>query len=141
MGVQCPYCRSRKTKVVYQQQEEDGSIFKRYQCEKCGKVFLVLESAWVDKDGKKKVKRIKMKALKLPIEVKLPDGRKVYITKEDLDREHNNYESLYKAFGIMIPHFYDDEYVYYVRDYEIKVDKYYVALYCDGMPYARKRLY
>jgi len=92
--------------------------------------------------GKEDVKRLKFKALKLPVEVYDKDGKLVtVITKEDLEKEHQNYEGLYKAFGVMIPHFFDDEYVYYFRDFNIEVNKYYVALYCDGTRYAVKKLF
>ena len=141
MGYKCPYCGSRKSIQVYEDSEED-LVLRRYRCLKCSKIFAILEIKYINMVGKEDVKRLKFKALKLPVEVYDKDGKLVtVITKEDLEKEHQNYEGLYKAFGVMIPHFFDDEYVYYFRDFNIEVNKYYVALYCDGTRYAVKKLF
>ena len=128
MNVKCPYCGSRKTRPILQLDTNRW----RYKCDKCGQVFYYEK---VYNEEGKLVKTIKLKAVKFPIKV----GEFLF-TKEDVEREFNNYLSMFKAFGIAPPLIYDDEYLYYFGDLTVKYDGYYAALYAGGIRVARKKV-
>ncbi len=140
MGSKCPYCNSRKSEEIKRIIDGDMMLI-RYKCLDCNKVFAVWVIKYEDKEGKVKERRIKLKALRLPIEIYDKDGKYVTsITYEDLKKEHERFLALARM-GLVAYHLFDDEYAYYGRDYEIYYDGYYAALYCDGIRYASKRLY
>jgi len=126
MGVKCIYCGSQKTYPIL---EIDEGVY-RYFCKKCNRVFLVI------KEQRDKYTRIiKLKAERFPIII----DRFVF-TKEDVEREYQNYYSMQKAFGFSIPIFYDDEYLYYIGDLTAKYDGLFAGLYAGGIRIARKTI-
>jgi hypothetical protein len=137
----CPYCGKKKAVPVFIKDEIDKKIIK-CRCLECQNMCAVMEIVYEKVTGVLDVKRIKFKLLPLPIPVYDERGNLVtYITKEDLDRQNQMYRSLFKVFGMTLLNVYDDEHVYYRRDYKIEYDGAYAALYCDGVRYASKRLF
>ena len=141
MFIVCPYCLTRRAIMIYQTKQDNITI-KKYKCLTCLKYSAVIEQPYISRTGKETIKRMKFKLIPIPIPVYNEKGNIVtYITKEDLDKWYNAYRALYRAFGVYIPFFYDDEHLFYINWYKAKYDGYYAALYADGIKVASKRLY
>jgi hypothetical protein len=141
MFIVCPHCLTRRAVMIYQTTQDD-MIIKKYRCLNCFKYSAIIEQTYTSITGEKITKKMKFKLRPLPIPVYDEKGNKVtYITKEDLDKWYYAYRALYRAFGVYIPFFYDDEHLFYINWYKAKYDGYYAALYADGIKVASKRLY
>lgn len=132
MGVKCVYCKSRDTSLVKTNEFEDGGRLERWYCRKCNKIFGVLV---IEKENY--TRRIKLKAQPLPITYRMPDGREITITFFDVYQDIMRYLSLRKM-GWNIPVFFDEEYVYYLKNLTYEYDGYFFGLYADGWRIARK---